>query len=450
MLPDVPNLSHRLVYLIYCKSDKEELPVNTFDKVIGYESIKNELLQICDMIHHPEVYTALGAKLPQGVMLYGAPGLGKTLLAKCFIEESGLRTFTVRRNKGANDFVEEIIQTFRQASANAPAIVFLDDMDKFANEDDSRRDAEEYVAVQSAIDEVKGAGVFVLATVNEIRKLPPSLKRSGRFDRKIEVLPPTSADAEAIIRHYLRDKKLSDAVRLQDVAMMITYSSCAELETILNESAIRAAYRRSACIEMEDITEAVLRMEYASPDSYCQATTEERRRIALHEAGHLVVCETLCPGSIGLISLRTTSRSSTGGFVRRCRELPNKLDHVLVSLGGMAATELCTPEQPDEGCGTDLETAFSLIRNSISKAGTNGLWLLDVETRYSPGMSESLNQISEALVHSELERYLRKAKAILTQNRAFLDAVVEALLEKETLLYSDIQTLRASISPKHP
>lgn len=227
--------------------------MNTFDKVIGYESIKNELLQICDMIHHPEFYTALGAKLPQGVMLYGAPGLGKTLLAKCFIEESGLRTFTVRRNKSANDFVEEIIQTFRQASANAPAIVFLDDMDKFANEDDSRRDAEEYVAVQSGIDEVKDAGVFVLATVNEIHKLPPSLKRSGRFDRKIEVLPPTSADAETIIRHYLRNKKLSDSIRVQDVAMMITYSSCAELETILNESAIRAAYRRSACIEMEDI-----------------------------------------------------------------------------------------------------------------------------------------------------------------------------------------------------
>lgn len=424
--------------------------MNAFDKVIGYESIKKELLQICDMIHHPEFYTALGAKLPQGVLLYGAPGLGKTLLAKCFIEESGLHTCIVRRNKGANDFVEEIIQTFRQAAANAPAIVFLDDMDKFANEDDSRREAEEYVAVQSAIDEVKGAGVFVLATVNEIRKLPPSLKRSERFDRKIEVLPPTSADAEAIIRHYLRNKKLSDSIRMQDVAMMITYSSCAELETILNESAIRAAYRRSTCIDMEDITEAVLRMEYASPDSCCQASTEERRRIALHEAGHLVVCETLCPGSIGLISLRTTSRSSTGGFVRRCRELPNKLDHVLVSLGGMAATELCTPDRPDEGRGNDLETATELLRISISDLGSNGLWMLDVTTQRSPGMSESLNQCSEVLVHNELERHLRKAKAMLTQNRAFLDAVVEALLEKETLLNSDIQTLRVSVPLKNP
>ena len=129
--------------------------MNEFDKVIGYETIKNELLQVCDMFHNRDIYEKLGAKHPRGILIYGDPGLGKTLMAKCFIAESGLKTFTVRRNKGTDDFVGEITDTFMKAKENAPAIVFLDDMDKFANEDERHCDAEEYVAVQSGIDEVK-------------------------------------------------------------------------------------------------------------------------------------------------------------------------------------------------------------------------------------------------------------------------------------------------------
>ena len=176
--------------------------MSAFDKVIGYETIKNELLQICDMIHNQEVYTTLGAKMPQGVLLYGDPGLGKTLMAKCFIAESGLKSYTVRKNKGSDDFVGEITDTFRKAKVDAPAIIFLDDMDKFANEDSNHRDAEEYVAVQSGIDDIKGAAVFVFATANDIDKLPDSLKRSGRFDRKIEVCCPSSDDAVEIIKYF--------------------------------------------------------------------------------------------------------------------------------------------------------------------------------------------------------------------------------------------------------
>ena len=148
--------------------------MSAFDKVIGYDSIKTELLQICDMIHNKELYERLGAKLPQGLLLYGDPGLGKTLMARSFMEESGLKTYIVRRNKGDDDFIGEITETFAKARQDAPSIVFLDDMDKFANEDSNHRDAEEYVAVQAGIDEVKNCGVFVLATANETGKLPRS------------------------------------------------------------------------------------------------------------------------------------------------------------------------------------------------------------------------------------------------------------------------------------
>ena len=180
--------------------------MNAFDKVIGYETIKNELLQICDMIHNREIYEELGAKLPQGILLYGEPGLGKTLMAKCFIEESGLTAYTVRRNKGNDDFIGDITDIFQQAKENAPCIIFLDDMDKFANGDARHPDTEEYVTVQSCIDEVKSKNVFVLATANNIRCLPHSLLRAGRFDRKIAVGAPDIRGRQEILTLHSKNK----------------------------------------------------------------------------------------------------------------------------------------------------------------------------------------------------------------------------------------------------
>lgn len=418
--------------------------MNVFENIIGYKAIKDELLQICDMIHNPNIYTALGARMPQGVLLYGEPGLGKTLMAKCFIAESGLKAYIVRRNKGSDDFVKEITDTFREAKENAPAIIFLDDMDKFANEDESHRDAEEYVAVQAGIDEVKGSGVFVLATANEAHKLPKSLRRSGRFDRKIEVCCPTPKDACSIIQHYLKDKPVSDDVNLEDIAMMINYSSCAELETILNEAAIRAAFRRKERITMEDLVGAVLRMEYEAPDDCSKEADEDMRKIALHEAGHLVICEVLCPGSVGLASLRTGGQDSAGGFIRRCRNLPRRPYYALVSLGGKAAVELYYSDTCASGCQSDIHRAADYIRSGITESGTCGLGMVDIETRKTPGMSESLNARNEAVVHAELERYLFKARDILLKNRDFLEKTVDALMKKGTLLYSDIKVLRES------
>ena len=416
--------------------------MNAFDKVLGYDTIKNELLQICDMLHNRKAYEELGAKLPQGVLLYGDPGLGKTLMAKCFIEESGLKAYTIRRNKGNDDFIGNITDTFAEAKENAPAIIFLDDMDKFANEDNDHRDAEEYVAVQSGIDEVKNCEVFVLATANEIRKLPRSLIRTGRFDRRIEVQCPTDKDAASIIEHYLSSKKVAADVNMEDLSKMISYSSCAELETILNEAAINAAYHRKNSIEMDDLIKSVLRMQYDSPDNFTKTSAEDMKKTALHEAGHLVVCEVLEPNSVGLASLRSTGRDSTGGFIHRCKELSRRPYHILVSLAGKAAVELYYSESCASGCQEDISRAFNAIRDGLSMSGTHGFGMVDVANHRFPETSESLNARNESVTQAELERYMFKAKDILLKNRAFLEATTEALMKKETLLYSDIRELR--------
>lgn len=415
--------------------------MNAFDKVIGYDTIKEELLQMCDMFHNKDIYEKLGAKIPCGVLLHGNPGLGKSLMATAFIEESGMQVYTLRKNKGESKFVESISRTFEEAKSNTPCIIFLDDVDKFANEDEYHRDTPEYVAIQSGIDEVKDSGVFIIATANDIDKLPDSLLRAGRFDRKIEVLIPSENDAKRIIRHYFKDKKISMDVSLEDVSEMLSYSSCAELETIINEAAINAAFARRDEILTEDIVRAVLRYEYESPDDYSVRSSEDIYKTALHEAGHLVVAEILHPGSMGLVSVRRSGRDGRNGFAHRCREFMRRTDNVLVALGGKVAVELYFSEACASGCYEDIYRASRLLRVGMNENATHGFGLVSC---YSTS-TEPLKVKTEAAVQAELEKCTLKVRDILIKNKAFLEKAANILTEKETLLYSDIRAIRESV-----
>lgn len=418
--------------------------MSAFEKVIGYESIKNELMQICDMVHNKERYEALGARMPSGVLLHGDPGIGKTLIAKCFIEECKINTYTLRSNKGTDKFVDEITEVFEKAKKNSPSIIFLDDMDKFANDDEAHRDAKEYVAVQAGIDSVKECDVFVIATTNDIRKLPQSLIRPGRFDKTIIMKSPTKEDAQKIIKHYLNNKKLSKNVNFDDLCNMISYHSCADLETIINEAAISAGFRQKMSIEMEDLIAAVLRLQYNSPDDFFQKDEDEIRKVALHEAGHLVVSEVIKPGCIGLASIRTKGRSNTGGFIHKCEELERRPHNIMAALGGKVATELYYSEACASGCYSDLEKAISLLRDGLTESGTNGISFLEFGDFYN--LSDRTFDNREAVVHAELERYIFQTRNILLQNKEFLEKVADALVEKETLLFSDIKAIRESVT----
>ncbi len=419
--------------------------MSEFDKVIGYESIKRELMQICDMIRNREKYEKVGAKLPNGLLLHGEPGLGKSLMAKCLMDECGLNSYTIRRNKGGEDFIDSITSIFEDAVNNSPSIVLLDDMDKFANEDQGHRDAEEYVTIQAAIDDVKDKDVFVVATANDLYKLPDSLIRAGRFDRKIDVESPSKKEAAEIIEFFLKDKKVSDNINYDDLCKMISYNSCAQLEAILNEAAINAAYAGKENIEMEDLINAVLRQEYNSPDDYSEMSEEEIRHTAIHEAGHAVVSEIVEPGSVGLISIRCKGKAIVNGFVHRCESLKRRPYHILVSLGGKAAVELNRCETVASGCQNDLTSAYSNIRAGISDNAILGFELMDIST-HGNKLSDSTNERTEAVVYAEMERYFMKAKDILIKNKEFLDKLTELLIEKKTLLYSDVQRVRESVT----
>ena len=454
--------------------------MNAFDKVIGYNDIKEELMQICDMFKYRERYEALGAKMPRGVLMYGKPGVGKTLMANSFIEESGLPCFTVRRKDASPDFAKEIVAAFDKARENAPAIVFLDDMDKFSNEDDKHRDAEEYVAVQSCIDESASFEVFVLATVNDIRKLPPSLKRAGRFDREIHFPAPKRSDAGKIVRHYLAGKKLSADVDFDDLVKMMSYSSCSELETIINDAAVRAAYAQKESIEMNDLVASVLSMQYSigagwnspgrsrgsdeddcddddSDDGYEddgdetvgneddeRVTAREKRETAIHEAGHLVASEVIKKGSVGLATIKSDGREK-GGLIYNCIRFKKRRELILIALAGKAAAELYFSETCANGCGSDIEKAVDLIRDGVTSSGTHGFLGIEVSLAFRD-YSEAYKVMVDSIVKAELERNMFKVRDILLKNREFLEKVTEALLEKEVLLASDIKAIRNSVT----
>ena len=419
--------------------------MSAFDKVIGYEGIKNELLQICDNMKNREIYEKLGAKLPGGMLLYSDPGMGKTLLANCFIEESGVKSFVVRKNLGNGQFTEKITETFLKAKENSPCIVLLDDLDKFANEGVTHRDAEEYVAVQAGIDSVKGCGVFVLATVNDIYKLPESLRRPGRFDSILELNRPDKEDARKIIEYYLSDKKLADDVNMDDLVKMMRYNSCAELETILNNAAVSAAYAGKEQIEMQDLVDSVLKNQYGAPEGAVKTDEEKREKIALHEAGHLVVSEVLSEGSVGLASLRGEDGIS-GGFVINCEKFSNRHHSMLMGLGGKAAVELYFADSVAEGTTSDLADVALQIRRNIMDIGSSGLGLVEVCPSYKAEHSDEYIRGLELAIHIELERMLLKTREILLKNRAFLEKTKDMLLEKETLLASDIRKIRESVT----
>lgn len=414
--------------------------MSAFEKVIGYEQIKENLIELCDILKNPDPYKKLGAKVPKGLAIYGDPGLGKTLMAKCVIEESGRKCFTVRRTSDGDKLSTSITKSFEEARNNSPSIIFLDDLDKFANDDERHKDSEEYVTVQACIDESKEFDVFVLATINDRHKLPDSLLREGRFDWKIEVEAPDGEDTKKIIEYYLRDKKLDEDVNIDDIYKMLNYSSCARLETILNEAARFAGYHRKSSINMDDFVKAVLEIEYDVSDNYMAASDEDLKMTAVHEAGHIVVSEYFCPGCVGLASVRDSHNGS--GFVRRYKSVPSDANNIAISLAGKAAVSIYDLKNY-KGIELDLQKAYWAIVRCVTDY---------MELGYGFGHSESDLRASEEkrikIEHAiEIKLYEHEiiAKDILLKNKEFLEALRDELLEKKTLLYSDIQRIKKQL-----
>ncbi len=413
-----------------------------FENIIGYESIKKELSVIVDMFRNPEKYDRIGAKCISGLLLYGAPGTGKTTLARDLIDACGVTAYTLRKDKGSGDFIDTIRETFEKAKKSAPAIVFMDDMDKFAEED--RRSPEEYTVVQSCIDEARGCRVLAIATVNESDRLPPSLKRAGRFDKVIRIGNPGREDSERIVGHYLSRKGCEEGVDYKEVARLLDGQSCAALESIINEAGIAAAYDCREKIENRDIISATLNVVYKTPVSASSGLGQSDPALAYHEAGHAVVSEILEPESVNIVSTADRSGSDVGGFTsyRQPERYFNSMDHmanrVRCLLGGKAASDIAFGIS-DVGCNDDLHRAYEIVKRFVDNYCSYGFHAWEGIASES---SEELRNRKETLVSFEMEKYYQKAKRILIENRAFLDRLAERLMQERLVTYHTVQEIR--------
>lgn len=433
------------------------MKTNAFDKIIGYENIKEELMQITDVLTNPDVYSKLGVAPPAGLLLYGEPGLGKTLMAQCLINACGRYTVTCRKDKPDGDFTKHIKDCFKKAAENAPSILLLDDMDKFSNSDDRRRDTEEYVTVQSCIDEVKGKDVFVLATVNDIRKLPRSLYRAGRFDRIIKITSPTGEDAAKLINYYLSKKKFRVEPDPQFIADVLGGCSCAKLETVINEAGIYAGSERSDIITTEHFIRAAMYIVfnvhencYSNNADLCKSLNDANNCSAqrvYHEAGHAVVSEVLNPGSVTIVSVLGGERSVGGMTVYSDHNSNNKdpliirKQRIISGLGGMAGVE-CKFGIANCGSSEDLNIVYQNINKLVGDECVCGF------SNYSYGFDDSEHKKHEleVIAASQMEKYYRKAKEIITQNKELFEAIAHALAEKVTITKIDIQKIKKRLA----
>ena len=423
--------------------------MNAFEKIIGYEREKEQLMQICDMAKNPAKYTALGVNLPRGVLLHGVPGVGKTLMATALIEEMGRRCFTVRKDKSDGEFVDCIAKAFADAKENAPAVIFLDDMDKFAADSDCRN-PEEYVAIQAGIDDVRGADVFVVATANDMRDITRSLLRAGRFDRIIEVKTPNRAEAVQIVAHYIRDKAIAADVTPALVARLMDGNSCAELEGVLNDAGIYAGYEGERLICRRHLIRAVLRKLFDAEEGMTEMSAAEREEVAFHEAGHAVVAYSFDKGSVSLISIRPGKSDSDGVVQILQREsyfssYRQMYERALSILAGRAAVDI-KYGRIDVGATRDLKRVNMIVQRFVKNYCVAGFTYFENNGTYATVSSGANDDKIVAESNAMLGRMYEEAKGILRENWDRVEQLAAELTVRDTLLYEDVSKLFGNVA----
>ena len=344
-----------------------------------------------------------------------------------------------------NDFIKHIQNCFEEASQNAPAIVLLDDLDKYANADFKYRDAEEYIAVQSAIDEYTPKRVFVLATANDIDFLPPSLIREGRFNRIIELEYPKGKDARRILEHYLSSKHVADDIDMDEIEFFMSGKNCAALEKVVNDAGIHAAYEGKKAIDQNTLRESCIRYLTGSLYFGETETDKERRRIvSIHEAGHAIVGEFWRSGSVKLTSLCGADSTHGGITVYNKAEGISTEDEVFqnisTSLAGKAAVEVLLGGK-DIGCASDVEHARDYAEKYVSVICAGGF---DSFVPYRNASNYGLDN-RDRNINDLLTEVYKITREIVEENSRLVEEVADRLMLKDTLTYKDLEMVKTKV-----
>jgi len=432
--------------------DPEKVRV-TFADVAGIDEVKGEITEIVDYLRAPEKYRAVGARPPKGVLLTGAPGTGKTLLARATAGEAKVPYFSA----SASEFIEMIVgvgasrvrELFQAAREVAPAIIFIDEIDTIGRTrgravvggHDEREQTLNQILTE--MDGFSGAeGVIVLAATNRPDVLDPALLRPGRFDRTITVHPPDQAGRAAILRVHTRKVALAPGADLDEVARATPGMTGAELANLVNEAALLAVRRGRSAVTQPDLFDALEKVQLGTARSVVMPP-EERRRTAYHEAGHALL-GMLQPGAdpVRKISIIPRGRAlgvtlSTPQEDRYGYDATYLRGRIVGALGGMAAEELVLGVV-STGAENDLQICTGIARSMVGRWGmSQRLGRVSVlppegDPRMA-GVSEATLDALDAEVRLLVDECYRQASALLAANRERLESMVRELLEHETL-----------------
>ena len=452
------------------KMTKKEDVDTRFDNVAGLKEEKEEVAELVDFLKDPAKYTKLGARIPKGIILVGPPGTGKTLLAKAIAGEAGVPFFSI----SGSDFVEMFVgvgasrvrDLFEDAKKNAPCIVFIDEIDAVARRRGTGMGGghdEREQTLNQLLVEMDGFGVnegiIVMAATNRVDILDPAIMRPGRFDRKVYVGRPDVAGREEILAVHAKNKRLGEDVDLKQVAQTTAGFTGADLENLLNESAIAAAGDNRGFITMDDIKNSFVRVGIGQEKKSRIISDKEKRITAYHEAGHAILFHLLPDvGPVYSVSIIPTGSSAAGYTM----PLPEKdemfntkgqmMQDIIVSLGGRVAEELIF-DDITTGASSDIKNATRLARDMVTKYGFSKdigpVHFGDDDDEVFIGRDMARTRGYSEEVASEIDSEIRKiigeayerATTIIKENETVLHSCANLLLEKEKINRAEFEAL---------
>ena len=448
----------------------------TFAQVAGADEEKEELREIVEFLKHSDRFLQLGARIPKGVLLIGPPGTGKTLLAKAVAGEAGVPFFSI----SGSDFVEMFVgvgasrvrDLFEQAKHNAPAIIFIDEIDAVGRQRGAGlgggHDEREQTLNQLLVEMdgfTANQGVIVLAATNRPDILDRALLRPGRFDRQVTVGYPDVKGREEILKVHSKGKPLASDVSLAVLALRTPYMTGADLENVMNEAAILAARKNAKTIGMTELEEAITRVQVGPEKKSRVITEKDKALVSYHEAGHAVLAYVL-PGCDPVHEVSIVPRGGAGGYTMTMPDEEKHYisgarlhDQIVELLGGHVAEKIALGDV-STGATSDLSRANDLARRMITEYGMNDeigpLYLggdQEVFVGRDFGHTRNYSEELAAKVDEQLVRYLNDALAtatdLLNQNRDKLDRVAQELMNREKLDKDEFVTIMegGSLSP---
>lgn len=439
----------------------------TFKDVAGNKEAKEELIEIVDFLKNPRKFLAIGARIPKGVILMGAPGTGKTLMSRAVAGEAGVPFFTISGSEFVEMFVgvgaSRVRDLFKMAKRAAPAIIFVDEIDAVGRVrgagvgggNDEREQTLNQILVEMDGFE-QNEKVIVIAATNRPDVLDPALLRPGRFDRRVLLDLPDRDDREKILEIHARKKPFSEDVNLRTIAERTPGLSGADLQSLMNEGAILAARENRKKVSQFDLVRSIEKVMIGPERKSHILSKKEKEITAYHEAGHALVSSVL-PFSDLVHKVSIIARGHAGGYTlalpleeKRLRSQKEFLDQIAMTLGGYVAERMIFDDLTT-GPSNDLQVASALARNMVTRYGMSdkiGPRALESRGQTMFGEEGVRGEFSDkvaAEIDSEVERIMKdgekRAKAVLTKHKKALEGIVEALIDKETLEQDEFEEI---------